>query len=251
MVIANEPFGKVQTDLEALGDLRDTMNWKRMLWKASALVGFVVGLYILASLFHPPLLMFPHMRMVGATPVFSESPIPDQIEGVIGRADTLVQTSPLFIPDVLDRPVYLTNGGFRWRLLTLGSTALAISRPAVETIVINRSNVRTDQVWNSVDSYPARDLSGVIAHERTHALIRQRFGFLGSRLYPTWVVEGYCDHVSGSGAMSDETAAELIAQGRRTPGLYYYESRKRVEMELEANGGSVDELFSSSLDRTG
>ncbi|MFN7237268.1 MAG: hypothetical protein ACK5VL_06040, partial [Brevundimonas sp.] len=71
------------------------------------------------------------------------------------------------------------------------------------------------------------------------------------RLYPTWVVEGYCDHVSGSGAMSDETAAELIAQGRRTPGLYYYESRKRVEMELEANGGSVDELFSSSLDRTG
>lgn len=204
-------------------------------------------IYLIASLFHPPLLLFPHMRMVGATPVYSESPIPDEIEGVIGRADTLVRTSPLFTPEGLERPVYLTNGGFRWRLLSFGSTALALSRPVVETIVVNRSRVVTDQVWNSVDSYPARDLSGVIAHERTHALIRQRFGLLGSRLYPTWVVEGYCDHVSGSGAMSDETAAELIAQGRRTPGLYYYESRKRVERELEANGRSVEKLFRSSL----
>ncbi len=216
-----------------------------------SLAATISVIYLIASLFHPPLLRFPHIRMVGATPVYSESPIPDEIEGVVGRADTLVRTSPLFAPDVLERPVYLTNGGFRWRLLTFGSTALAISRPVVETIVVNRSKVSTDQVWNSVDSFPARDLSGVIAHERTHALIRRRFGLLGSRRYPIWVVEGYCEHVSGSGAMSDETAAELIAQGRRTPGLYYYESRKRVERELEANGGSVEELFRSSLNGGG
>lgn len=216
-----------------------------------ALATMISVVYLVASLLHPPLLMFPYKRMVGATPVYSESPIPDEIEGVIGRANTLVRTSPLFTPDVLERPVYLTNGGFRWRLLTFGSTALALSRPVVETLVVNRSNVSTDQVWNSVDTFPARDLSGVIAHERAHALIRQRFGLLGSRLYPTWVVEGYCEHVSGPGAMSDETAAELIAGGRRTPGLYYYESRKRVERELEANGGSVENLFRSSLNGGG
>lgn len=222
------------------------MNRKHAFWITGAVIGSAAGLYLIASLLHPPLLLFPHKRMVGTTAVYSESPIPDEIEGVVGRADTLVRTSPLFTPDVLERPVYLTNGGFRWGLLTMGSKALAISRPVVETIVVNRSNVSSDQVWNSVDSFPARDLSGVIAHERTHALIRQRFGLLGSRLYPTWVVEGYCDHVSGPGSMSDETAAELVAKGRRTPGLYYYESRKRVERELEANGGSVDELFRAS-----
>ncbi len=222
------------------------MNRKRGLWATLAFAGFAAGLYLVASLFHPPLLLFPHKRMVGATPVYSESPVPDEIERVIGRADALVRTSPLFAPEVLDRPVYLTDGGLRWRLLTFSSTALAISRPGTETIVINRSNVSMDQVWNGVDSFPARDLSGVIAHERTHTLIRRRFGFVGARLYPTWVVEGYADHVSGSGSMSDETAAELIAEGRRTPGLFYYESRKRVERELEANGGSVDELFRAS-----
>lgn len=218
----------------------------RKLCMTLALLWVAGGLYLIVSLFHPPLLLFPHVRIVGTTPVYSESAIPDEIEGVIGRANTLVGTSPLFTPDILSRPVYLTNGGLRWRLLTLNSTALAISRPPTETIVVNRSSISTDQVWNSVDSFPARDLSGVIAHERTHGLIRRRFGLLGSRLYPVWVVEGYCDHVSGSGSMSDETAARLIAEGRRTPGLFYYESRKRVERELDANGGSVDELFRAS-----
>lgn len=222
------------------------MKPKHTVWTTVAGIGAAAGLYLIASLLHPPLLLFPHMRMVGATPVYSESPIPDEIEGVIGRADDLVRTSPLFTPAVLERPVYLTNGGLRWRLLTFGSSALALSRPLTETFVVNRSSVATDQVWNSVDPDPARDLSGVIAHERTHALIRRRFGILGARLYPNWLVEGYCDHVSGAGSMSDETAARLAAEGRRTPGLTYYESRKRVERALEANGGSVEGLFRAS-----
>lgn len=225
------------------------MNRKHTLRMAVALTVFAAGLYWFASLFHPPLLLFPHMRMVGATPVYSESPIPDEIEGVIARADALVRASPLFTPEVLNRPVYLTNGDLRWRLLTFSSAALAISRPATETIVVNRSSPVTDQVWNSVDPFPARDLSGVIAHERTHVLIRQRFGLLAARLYPTWVVEGYCDHVSGRSTLSDATAAQLIAKGRRSRGLFYHESRKRVERELKANGGSVEGLFRSSLDR--
>ena len=217
-----------------------------------AVTGFLVaalsliGAYFLAALFHPPLLMFPHVRMVGETRVYSDAPIPDEIVGVIGRADALVRTSPLFRPDVLERPVYLTDGGLRWRLLTFSSQAIAISRPLAETIVVNRSNIATDEVWDSVNPEPARDLSGVIAHERTHVLIRQRFGLLRSRLYPTWVVEGYCDHVSGSGSLSDAEAAVLIAEGERTRGLFYYESRKRVERELAANGGSVEDLFRAS-----
>jgi hypothetical protein len=211
----------------------------------------VPGVYLIASLFYPPLLLFPHVRTVGETRVYSETPIPDEITEVIGRADALVRASPLFQDEVLKRPIYLTNGGLRWRLLTFSSGALAISRPPTETIVINRSSVVRDEVWNSVDPFPARDLSGVIAHERTHVLIRHRFGFLGHRLYPTWVVEGYCDHVSGSGSLSDETAARFIAEGRRTPALFYYESRRRVERELEANGGSVEALFRSSLDDGG
>jgi hypothetical protein len=227
------------------------MKAKHTLWVIVVLLGVAgTGMYWLASVFYPPLLLFPHKRMVGVTPVYSASPIPDEIEGVIGRADALVRASPLFAPEVLSRPVYLTDGGLRWRLLSLNvSNSLALSRPAVETIVVNRSDVAMDRVWYSGNPVPARDLTSVIAHERTHVLIRQRFGLLSSQVYPTWVVEGYSDHVSGTGSVSDEAAARMIAEGRRTRGLFYYESRKRVTRELEANGGSVEALFQSSQRR--
>lgn len=202
------------------------------------------GLYLVACLFHPPLLMFPHVRTVGATPVYSDAPIPDEIVAVIARTDALSGASALYTPEVLERPVYLTDGGLRWRLLTFGSRAFAQSRPIVETIVVNRVDVAADRVWNGAGG--GRELSGVIAHERTHALIRNRFGLLADRIYPTWVREGYCDHVAGSSTLTDEAAAQLVAEGRRTPALTYYESRKRVERELAANGGSVEALFSSS-----
>jgi hypothetical protein len=205
--------------------------------------------YCIACIAYPPLLNFQYSRMVGPTKVYSDRPIPGEIEGVVRRANTLVAASPLYTPDVLSRPIYLTDGGLRWRLLTLNSKSIALSRPIIESIVINRSSVVNDRVWNGVDAEPARDLSGVIAHERTHVLLRKRFGLVAARMYPTWVVEGYCDFVSGSGSVSDEEAARLLAQGHRTRGLFYYESRKRVEDELARNGGSVEALFSSSRSR--
>ncbi len=211
--------------------------------------GVAAALYLLAAVLHPPLLMFPHARTVGATPVYSEAPIPGQVVAVIARADALTGASPLFTPAVLSRPVYLTDGGWRWRLLTFGSRAFGQSRPLVETIVINRVDVAGDRVWNGRAGDAARSLSGVIAHERTHGLIRTRFGFLADRLYPTWVREGYCDHVAGESTLSDAAAAALVAEGRRTPALAYYEARRRVEAALADNGGSVEALFADALRR--
>ena len=44
-----------------------------------------------------------------------------------------------------------------------------------------------------------RRLSDVMAHERTHILIRARFGILNEMRYPAWVRDGYCDDVAVSG----------------------------------------------------
>lgn len=66
---------------------------------------------------------------------------------------------------------------------------------------------------------------------------------LPSAAYPVRAVEGYCDHVAGSTKLSDAGAAALVAGGRRTSALDYYQSRQRVEAVLRDNGGSVEPLF--------
>ncbi len=101
---------------------------RRLLTAAVALIA-VVGLWLVAAVFQPWLLAFPHHRMVGDTPVWSSAPVTPGMEAVLRRADARLRTSPLYRPEVSRRPIYLTDGGVRWRILSIGSgTAVALTR---------------------------------------------------------------------------------------------------------------------------
>ena len=125
--------------------------------------------------------------------------------------------------------------------------AFAQTRPFGDNVVINRADITRDKVWTGAPIAGERVLSDVIAHERTHILIRMWFGALADRRFPTWLREGYCDYVANSSSLSDQQASRLVAENRKIPALFYYQSRKRVERALQDNGGSVQTLFQSSL----
>ena len=99
---------------------------------------------------------------------------------------------------------------------------------------------------NSKPIGPARTLSSIIAHETCHGMERRRYGVLMSVTKPTWLVEGYCDHVAQESTLSDARAAEIKARGADHPAMVYYEGRKKVEAILAANGGNVDKMFAEA-----
>lgn len=103
-------------------------------------------------------------------------------------------------------------------------------------------------MFNGQSVAGSRSLSGVLAHERTHGLIRARYGVLADLRYPTWLREGYCDVVAGGGALSDAEAARLKARHETIPALAYHDGRKRVEALLR-RGRSVDALFAGQTDQ--
>lgn len=207
-----------------------------------------VAMYLAASvMFTPQLLLFPHHREVGGVSLYSDAPIPDEAAGVVQRSEARLRGSALFKRDETFKPIFLTDGGWRWKVLSLGAGgAFALTRPSTEAVVVNRSDFRSDRVWNGSQIAGERSLSGVIAHERTHTLIRRRFGIFADQAYPTWVREGYCDFVAGSGSLSDQEAAVLRADNARLPALIYYDARQRVIAVLGSNGGSVQDLFENS-----
>ena len=212
---------------------------------ANGIVGVTAVLWI-SSAFAPEVLAFPYHRNIGDTDLYSERPIGGAIPQIIARSDALLRRSAIYGPGY-GRRIFLTDGGWRWHVLAPGaSDAFAISRPVTEPIVINRSDLAQDLVFNGTGATRSRSLSGVIAHERTHGLIRARFGVLADWRYPTWLREGYCDFVAGGGTLSDAEAAALKARHVSVPALVYYDGRKRVEAALRANGGSVDALFEAA-----
>lgn len=190
----------------------------------------------------PEALAFPYSAAIGGTKVYSEAPIlKDRLAAILARSDTKLRDSQIFSDDYGKR-IFLTNDGWRWTILALRSRdAFAVTLPIGGAIVINRANLQADQVTKNGTIANRRTLSGTIAHERTHNLIRARFGILADGRYPHWLREGYCEAVAGESSLSDEQAQRLIASGSTIPALDYYQGRKRVEHELQAT--TVVDLF--------
>ena len=214
-------------------------QWRRGL----NLVFGALAALLVTSVFAPEVLAFPHHRTIGDTAIYSDTPLPAELPQVLARSDALLRTSAIYGPGY-GRRIFLTDGGWRWHVLALQlSDTFALTRAFSSAILINRSDVAHDRVFNGGTVGGVRSLSGVIAHERTHGLIRARYGLLADGLYPAWLREGYCDFVAGGGSLSEAQAAGLEAKHQPHPALLYYHGRKRVEAALKAEGGSVDALF--------
>jgi hypothetical protein len=208
---------------------------------AFGLIGLLLGSVIVA----PQLLAFPHVADVAGTRVYADAPIDRAaVARVLARADARLQTSPLYHEPVGTR-VFLTDGGWRWRVLALTTSgAVGFTRPwsdiVSDAVILNRSDLARDRVSSR---YGTRSISGVIAHERTHIMVRRHLGLVDGIRLPRWISEGYADHVAGESTLSAERVAELRAEGSDHPAIFYYDSRRRVEATLAANGSDVDALL--------
>ncbi len=203
----------------------------------------VLFLLAVAVIYAPQLLAFPYKQRIGTVTVYAERPIDPRIGSELARAEGLLRASPLYTGP-LDRSLFLTGGGWRWRLLAIQSPgAFAFRRPFSSAIVFNRSDIGADRVTNDRAVGNTRTLSGVIAHETTHIMIANHLGEVRSAMVPTWQQEGYADHVARESSLTDANAERLRKTNPGTASLMYYDARRRVDATLRANGGSVDALF--------
>jgi len=201
----------------------------------------IAGLFVLVTRV-PAALAFPHRAQVGAATVLSDRPIDPAIGARLARADALVTAAGLTGTDRAHQ-VVLTDGGWRWRLLSLRSSgAFGLRRPFSSVLVFNRSDVRADRITNDRKVGGSRSLSGTIAHEMAHWLTADRIGELAAVRQPSWKWEGFADHVARESTLTQAEAESLRITDPSSPPLHYFDARRRVERLLALNG-SIDALF--------
>lgn len=203
------------------------------------------GAVIVAGVVHvPAALAFPYRAEFGTTTVLAEKPIDrTAMRRVLARADRLLAASPLYRPG-LARQVVLTNGGWRWDMLSIGARgSIAFRRPFAHALIFNRSSVTTDRVTNGAPLGGVRTLSGTIAHEMTHRLVADHIGEWAALRLPAWKREGYPEYVAQETSIRPQDEAMIRQRDPNARVLTYYEGRRRVAAELQRNGGSVDALL--------
>lgn len=206
-----------------------------------------VAVVLFASpLFAPQLLAFPYHARSGDFTVYSELPIDQAALAVVtDRSAALVSASP-FARSSEPRRVFLTTGGWRWNWLALRfRDSFAVSRPMTEPLIFNRSDVRRDRVYAGAGGSSARSLSGTIAHESCHGLIRREIGQAADWTKPAWLREGYCDFMAEESLLDEARAEQLRRSYPDHRALLYFDGRRRVAAELQRHGGNVRTLFAA------
>lgn len=217
-----------------------------MNWRGKVAITSIVALLVVPTV-APAMLFFPYSAQSGGHEVYSETPI-DQaaLDRVTKRSSSLVQTSPLARPSE-PRRIFLTEGGWRWLWLANRShKAFAISQRVGEPIIFNRSDLARDRVRNGGAVGGERTVSGVLAHEICHGMLRRRFGLTVDWTKPQALREGYCDHVAQESSLTAAQVTKLKAAGEKHPAIPYFEGRQRVAAELQRNGSNIDALFAKA-----
>ncbi|HZU95963.1 MAG TPA: hypothetical protein VFF73_04585, partial [Planctomycetota bacterium] len=168
----------------------------------------------------------------------SDAPIDSNIATVLDRAAEKLRASGIDDPSLRFR-LYACNERWRYRLVApFSSSAFGVN--SAGRIALNRSDVAADRIYSGER---VRTLSGVIAHEATHSLLRQRYGCVTAARLPGWKSEGICDAVAGESSFPMEMGRALLGAGEEdpSPGFSYLKARLMVEL-LREEGLSWDEI---------
>lgn len=190
----------------------------------------------------------PYQNMILA----SRTAVDESVLNVLDKAEARLAASAIYDPEVRPR-IVMTGSSSHYRILSLylGANSFGKSYPMLPTrnVFINRADSRGDLVFRDAKENNQRSLSGVIAHETTHVLIRSRYGYWRNLTMPTWKKEGYAEYVAGGSTLShEEGVRRWKANPHDATGYQYFKFLQLVTYLLETERISVDDLFMRDFD---
>jgi hypothetical protein len=206
--------------------------------------------YVLLLSFPQPL--FAHEITFKNFTVYAREPLGGGISAVLDKVDARLATSPLYTPDVGPK-IFLVNSTRLYASLSLylGSNSFGKGFAALPAanVFINACDLDKDLVYRDAQAYNSRSLSGVIAHEVTHLLVRNRFGYFRNLILPVWKQEGYAEYVAGGSTLPFETGVRMWkATPNDDTGYQYFKDYMIVRYLLEHEKVSVGDLFTRDFD---
>lgn len=209
----------------------------------------IFAAYSLALVF--PQHLFAHEVSHKNFKVYARQPLDENINRVLDLAEERLVKSPIYDKNVTERifisdtfAFYIFQNPFSRK--SFGNTVQGIGH-----IRINKADVAGNLVFRDTQTDNQRSLSGVIAHEVTHNLIREKFGLLNSLTsLPNWKDEGYCEYVAGEGTLSFEEGLRRWKENPNNDSKYaYFKYYQMVKYLLDVKKISVEELFNRDFDK--
>lgn len=210
-----------------------------------------------ATLAYAFLLSFPQVLFAyeishGNLKVYSREPLDQNIHAILDSVEAKLSASG--VNDNGLRPrifISSSHGLYSFLSLYVGGNSFAKGYPILPTsnVFVNKSDVARDLVFRDARTDGERSLSGVIAHEVTHLLVREKFGYLKNLTLPSWKQEGYSEYVAGGTLLDYETGVRRWKENpANDSGYRYFKYYMLVKYLIDVKKLSVDEVFTRDFD---
>ncbi|MGI9036298.1 MAG: hypothetical protein ACR2GD_09700 [Pyrinomonadaceae bacterium] len=197
-----------------------------------------------------PQFLFAHEVSYKNFNVYARQPLDENVYRVLDAAEARLLKSPIYDKRQTEK-IFISDSFSFYNLLSPTSRkSFANTLPGIGNIRINQSDIERDLVFRDAAEYNQRSLSGVIAHEVTHNLVRRKFGLLNSFVsLPKWKDEGYSEYVTGETTLSFDEGVQLWKENQADDSKYnYFKYQQMVKYLLDDEKISVEELFTKDFD---
>lgn len=201
-----------------------------------------------------PQVLFAHQVTYKNFTVYSREPLDQNIYAVLDKVEATLAKSQINNTQVKPR-IFLTNSQRLYSVLSLyiGANSFGKGMPVLanNNVFINTADVSKDLVFRRAAEYGSRSLSGVVSHEITHLLVREKFGYVRNLTMPAWKKEGYAEYVAGGSTLDYATGMQRWkANPGNDAGYQYFKYYSMVKYLLDTEKLSVEELFNTDINRS-
>ncbi|MGB1219676.1 MAG: hypothetical protein ACPG4W_07840, partial [Flavobacteriales bacterium] len=176
----------------------------------------------------------------------------NELKSILDTSSQLIEQSAYYKPEHQQK-LFFCSGFTEFSFFALGSRkAFAVNYPISQRIFLSKTSIHNNQSFRNGEQQNRRSLSGVIAHETTHSMLENHFGFLAYKLLPTWKNEGYCDYIAQDSSFDEMEGLKAICDNKEPKDNHsfnYLKFRLLTKYCFEHLKLNTNNFFASDIDK--
>ncbi len=185
--------------------------------------------------------------------IYSHSPLNKNIFKILDSAQSLISYSELYKNNAEQHRIYLCNNFLEYSFFAPAErNAFGYNRILENDIFISKSNILHNRVERNGNENNIRTLSGTIAHEVTHTLIKKQIGFIKYMQLDTWKNEGYCDFIAKESSFDSAKGIFTLCNYPTSSSLsfQYFKYRLYIDYLIKEKNSSFNEIVQGNFNLT-
>lgn len=203
----------------------------------------LISVYFLLLIF--PEIFFKHKLEYKSFVLHAHSKPDENIFHVLDTAESLLSHSELYKKQTGKYHLFFCNNFFEYAFFApTESHAFASNQLFTNNIFFSKSDISKNSIERNGQENNSRTLSGTIAHEVTHCLIKTDLGFIKYLLLDTWKNEGYADFIAKESSFKFIVGMYFIcnSQTPSSPSFQYFKYRLYVDYLIKSKKMSFNQI---------